>query len=63
MKIKATVKIKTEDLIRSLRACNGRSVCEDCAFADEDFGCCSMLLEEAANRLEELQKVILDHET
>lgn len=55
--------IKTDDLIRSLRVCSNESVCEDCAFADEDFSCSSMLLEEAANRLEELQKVILDHGT
>lgn len=55
--------IKTDDLIRSLRACLERCACEDCFFADEDFHCSDMLLEEAANRLEELQKVALDHGT
>ena len=55
--------IKTDDLIRSLRVCSNQAFCEGCVFADEDSRCDSMLLEEAANRLEELQKVILDHET
>lgn len=55
--------IKTDDLIRSLRVCSNQSVCEDCAFTDKGFSCSDMLLEEAANRLEELQKVALDHGT
>lgn len=56
--------IKTDDLIRSLRACGSdRTACWDCAFEDEDFNCASRLKEEAANRLEELQKAVLDHET
>lgn len=48
--------IKIDDLIRSLRACADHSVCDECTFADEDFNCSVMLLEEAANQLEELQK-------
>ena len=46
--------IKTEDIIKSLRVCARFDSCEKCIFANEDARCSRSLMEEAADRLEQL---------
>lgn len=48
--------IKNDDIIKSLRTCARFDACEKCIFANEDARCSHSLMEEAADRLEWLER-------
>lgn len=44
--------IKTEDIIKSLRACARFDACKKCIFVNEDARCTHSLMEESADMME-----------
>lgn len=50
--------IKTEDIINNLRTCS-YGFCEDCSL-DRSCECIDLLMQDAADRLEELNNLVAD---